>query len=273
MNTDRWGVAGLVVHRQGRAVLDNIDLDVVPGTVRAVVGGDGAGKTTLLRVLAGRVAADSGSVRRPAADRIGAMIEVPAIYTDLSVDEHVSFVATSYGVSDPARVQELLRRADLLDARSRLGAQLSGGMRQKLAVILALLHRPALVLLDEPTTGVDPVSRAEVWRLISRAAAEGAAVLLSTTYLDEAERADVAYVLHEGRVLLAGVPTALLAGAHGEFGLTNVRVDGLPSWRRGRSWRVWAPDGALPEGVTPDAPTLEDLVISAQLARQGVAAR
>jgi ABC-2 type transport system ATP-binding protein len=273
MNADRWGVAGLVVQRQGRAVLDDIDLDVVPGTVRVVVGGDGAGKTTLLRVLAGTVSADSGSVRRPTADRIGAMIEAPAIYTDLSVDEHVSFVAASYGVSDPVRVQELLRRADLLDARDRLGGQLSGGMRQKLAVILALLHRPALVLLDEPTTGVDPVSRAEVWRLISLAAAEGAAVLLSTTYLDEAERADVAYVLHDGRVLLAGHPQALLAGAQGRFGLTDVPVDGLPCWRRGRGWRVWAPDGTLPEGVSPDVPTLEDLVISAQLARQGVAAR
>jgi ABC-2 type transport system ATP-binding protein len=246
---------------------------VVPGAVRAVVGGDGAGKTTLLRVLAGTVQADSGSVRRPTADQIGVMIEVPAVYTDLSVDEHVSFVAASYGVWDPDRVQELLRRANLLEARSRLGGQLSGGMRQKLAVILALLHRPALVLLDEPTTGLDPVSRAEVWRLVSRAAAEGAAVLLSTTYLDEAERADVAYVLHDGKVLLAGFPTGLLAGARGAFGLTAVPVDGLPSWRRGHAWRVWAPDGALPEGVTQDAPTLEDLVISAQLAHQGVAAR
>lgn len=265
MTAERWGVTGLVVRRQGRTAVDDIDVEVVAGSVRVVVGGDGAGKTTLLRVLAGTQPPDQGSVRRPVPEQIGAMIEVPAIYADLSVDEHVSFVAASYGVAEAARVEELLRRANLLQARGRLGAQLSGGMRQKLAVILALLHRPALVLLDEPTTGVDPVSRAELWRLISHAAAEGAAVLLTTTYLEEAERADVAYVLHDGRMLLAGSPPDLLAGARGAFGLAGTRVDGYACWRRGRAWRVWAPDGRLPDGIPPDDPTFDDVVISAQL--------
>lgn len=266
MTAERWGVTGLVVQRQGRTAVSDIDVEAVAGSIRVVVGGDGAGKTTLLRVLAGTQPPDRGSVRRPGREHVGAMIERPAIYADLSVDEHVSFVAASYGAADAARVEELLRRANLLQARGRLGAQLSGGMRHKLAVILALLHRPALVLLDEPTTGVDPVSRAELWRLISHAAAEGAAVLLTTTYLEEAERADVAYVLHDGRLLLAGSPPDLLANAHGAFGLTDTRVNGYACWRRGRSWRVWAPDGRLPGGIPPDAATFDDVVISAQLA-------
>lgn len=272
MKTRSWGATGLVVRRQGRAVLDEVDVDVLPGTVRVVVGGDGAGKTTLLRALAGLQAADSGSVRRPETHRVGAMIEAPAVYADLSIDEHVSFVADSYGHGDPSRVEELLRRANLLEARSRLGGKLSGGMRQKLAVVLAVLHRPDLVLLDEPTTGVDPVSRAQLWRVITHAAAEGAAVLLSTTYLDEAERADTVYVLHEGRVLLAGSPGDLLDDAKGAFGVSSIAPEGCPCWRRGRAWRVWAPDGSLPAGATPDPPTLEDLVISAQLAHQQTAA-
>ena len=266
------GVRGLVVRRRGRAVLDAVDVDAVPGSVRVVVGGDGAGKTTLLRVLAGTQAADSGAVRRPPTHRIGAMLEAPAVYADLSVDEHVSFVADSYGTRDPGRVEELLRRANLVAARSRLAGQLSGGMRHKLAVILALVHRPSLVLLDEPTTGVDPISRAQLWRLITHAAAEGAAVVLSTTYLDEAERADVAYVLHDGTVLLAGRPETLLSGAQGAFGTSATRVDGFACWRHGHAWRVWAPDGALPAAATPDGPTLQDLVISAQLARREVTA-
>lgn len=273
MTVESWGVAGLVVQRQGQTALRDVDVEAQAGTIRVVVGGDGAGKTTLLRVLAGTQAHDAGAVRRPAPDRIGAMIEAAAVHADLSVDENVDFVAAAYGADDPTRVQELLRRANLLEARSRLGAQLSGGMRQKLAVILALVHRPALVLLDEPTTGVDPVSRAELWRLISHAAAEGAAVLLSTTYLEEAERAEVVYVLHEGRLLLAGPPADLLATAHGAFGLSGERVDGYVCWRRGRDWRVWAPDGELPGGVSPDSPTFDDVVISAQLTRRQEVAR
>lgn len=207
-----WGVQDVTVRYHDTVALDGVSVTLRPGEVTAVVGGDGAGKSTLLKVLTGRVRVASGRVRRPALTRIGAMAEVPGVWADMSVDEHLSFNSDAYGL-DPRRASQradaLLRRADLSDARDRLGGQLSGGMRQKLAVILALLHEPDLLVLDEPTTGVDPVSRAELWRLIGRAAAEGTAVLLATTYLEEAERAAEVLVLDAGESLLHGPPTEL----------------------------------------------------------------
>ncbi len=207
-----WGVEHVTV-RHGRTIaLDEVSLSVEPGGISAVVGGDGAGKSTLLGAVTGRVAVDSGQVRRPPADAIGAMAEVPGVWSDLTVDEHLAFTADAYRMA-PSRAEEagrrLLERADLAHARGRLASELSGGMRQKLAVVLALLHAPTLLVLDEPTTGVDPVSRAELWRLIGHAAAEGTGVLLATTYLDEAERAGDVLVLMEGRSLMAGAPWEL----------------------------------------------------------------
>lgn len=211
-----WGVADLVVRFGGRVALDHVDLSVKPGKVTAVVGGDGAGKTTLLKACAGLIAADAGRICHPPRDRIGAMVETAAVYRDLTVDEHIDFVADVYGLSASARrsrAEQLLDRAGLAAASDRLAANLSGGMRQKLAVVLALVHGPDLLVLDEPTTGVDPVSRAELWRLIGHAASEGAAVLLATTYLDEAERAAEVLVLHDGRPVLHGEPEKLTAQA------------------------------------------------------------
>lgn len=211
-----WGVADLVVRFGGRVALDHVDLSVKPGKVTAVVGGDGAGKTTLLKACAGLIAADAGRIRHPPRERIGAMVETAAVYRDLTVDEHIDFVADVYGLSASARrsrAEQLLDRAGLTAASDRLAANLSGGMRQKLAVVLALVHGPDLLVLDEPTTGVDPVSRAELWRLIGHAASEGAAVLLATTYLDEAERAAEVLVLHDGRPVLHGEPEKLTAQA------------------------------------------------------------
>ncbi|MDP8971236.1 MAG: ABC transporter ATP-binding protein [Actinomycetota bacterium] len=211
-----WGVEGVTVRFGARVALAGIDLAVTPGTITAVVGGDGAGKTTLLKVCSGVLPPDLGTVRHPPRERIGAMVEVPGIYQDLTVDEHIRFVADAYGLSATtrrSRSQGLLQRAGLEAARDRLAGNLSGGMRQKLAVVLALLCRPDLLVLDEPTTGVDPVSRAELWRLIGHAASAGAAVLLATTYLDEAERAAEVLVLHEGRPLLRGTPDELTGGS------------------------------------------------------------
>ncbi|MDX1659935.1 MAG: ABC transporter ATP-binding protein [Nitriliruptorales bacterium] len=210
-----WGVEDLTVRYGGQLALDGVSVGVPPGSVTAVVGGDGAGKSTLLRVVTGLVPPDGGEVHRPALRRIGAMAEVPGIWADLTVDEHLSFVADAYGLDPVAtddRATRLLRRADLTDARHRQGGALSGGMRQKLAVVLALLHEPELLVLDEPTTGVDPVSRAELWRLIGHAAADGTGVLLSTTYLDEAERVAEVLVLDRGRSLLRGDPEEITGG-------------------------------------------------------------
>ena len=136
------------------------------------------------------------------------------VYPDLTVAENLAFRATAYRMlagEAAARAAELTDRAGLSAARDRLAGQLSGGMRQKLGVIAALLHRPDLLILDEPSTGVDPVSRSGLWSLITSAAAGGAAVILATTYLDDAQRASTVLVLDAGRSLAAGLPEQIVA--------------------------------------------------------------
>jgi ABC-2 type transport system ATP-binding protein len=147
-------------------------------------------------------------------------------------------------------------------------------MRQKLGVIAAMLHHPALLILDEPTTGVDPVSRADLWSLIARAAAEGAAVVFSTSYLDEAERAAHVLILAEGRELAAGSPGQIAAATPGRLWVTGTRPAGparARSWRRDGRWRVWQPEGdrdAAGRFGDPVQPDLQDAVTVAILTRE-----
>ena len=179
-----------------------MSLEVRQGEVTAVIGGDGAGKTTLLRALTGVVGTASGEVRRPDRRRVGYVAGAAGVYDDLTVDENVEFVAAAYGLSGRVRderVSALFARTGLTGTGDRLAGRLSGGMRQKLAFALAVLHEPDLLVLDEPTTGVDPVSRADLWQLIAAAAAAGTAVVVSTTYLDEARRAANVLLLEDGR--------------------------------------------------------------------------
>jgi ABC-2 type transport system ATP-binding protein len=245
-----WGVRGLTVMFGDRTALRDVTLAVPNGQVLAVVGGDGAGKTTLLRVLAGALAPDSGEVRRPQARQTGYLSATSGTYPDLSVAENLDFAAAGYGVpASEARelAREYLDRTGLGAVRHRLAGQLSGGMRQKLGVIRAMLHQPPLLVLDEPTTGIDPVSRADLWWLIARAAAAGAAVVLSTTYLDEAERAASVLVLDEGRALAQGTPDEIIAAMPGTIETVAERPRGpaaFRAWRRGGTWRIWVPPGA-----------------------------
>ncbi|MGH2736369.1 MAG: ATP-binding cassette domain-containing protein [Actinomycetota bacterium] len=218
-----WGVERLTVSYGRRVALRNVTLAVHPGRVLAIVGGDGAGKTTLLRSLAGLVRPDDGSVGAPERADLGYMPSSSGVYPDLTSGENLEFAGTAHGMSGTElseRVAELLERTDLMDARDRLGGQLSGGMRQKLGLAMGLLHRPRMLIVDEPSTGIDPLSRRALWRLLREASDAGAAVVLSTTYLDEAERADDAVALHEGEVVVAGAPTEVLE---------NLRRDGHPS--------------------------------------------
>jgi ABC-2 type transport system ATP-binding protein len=273
----RWGADDLTVRYRARLALDRVSLQVPDGAITMVVGGDGAGKTTLLRALAGAVRPGGGGVRRPPARRLGYVSAGPGVYRDLTVDENLAFSGGAYGVAGERlrrRAAELLERTGLQAARGRLGGQLSGGMRQKLALAMALLHEPELLVLDEPTTGVDPVSRTELWRLLAHAAAGGAAVALSTVYLDEAARAAGVLVLDEGRALLRGAPAELVTAVPGTLLEAAARPadaerDGWAWWRRGARWRLWSPDGAaaLP-GAGPVAPDLEDAVVVASLARR-----
>jgi ABC-2 type transport system ATP-binding protein len=248
-----------------------VTLQVQERTVTALVGGDGAGKSTVLKVLAGAVSPSAGRVVRPKPDGIGYVSAGPGVYLDLSVMENLAFIGSAYGLDRALlrrRTDELLERTALSEARDRLAGRLSGGMRQKLALAMALVHRPALLVLDEPTTGVDPVSRAELWRLIARAAADGAAVAFATTYLDEAERAASVLVLDRGRPLAAGPPDDVIAAAPGAVFDVAARVDGFDCWRRGERWRAWSPDGTPPAHGTAVQPDLETAVIAAALAKR-----
>ncbi|MHB1433947.1 MAG: ABC transporter ATP-binding protein, partial [Streptosporangiaceae bacterium] len=225
--------------------LAGVSLTAPPGRVTAVVGGDGAGKTTLLRCLAGALAPDAGRVVSPGRERIGYLPASSGLYLDLTVTENLDFRAQGYGLSRRVarqRAGEYLERAGLTGAADRLAGRLSGGMRQKLAVIAAMLHRPDLLILDEPTTGVDPVSRSGLWWLIARAAADGCAVVLATTYLDEAERCAGVLVLDAGLPLASGSPEEIVAALPGTVRSSAVRPPGQAgarAWRRGGRWRVW----------------------------------
>jgi ABC-2 type transport system ATP-binding protein len=265
-----YGVTDLRVRYGGREAVDGVSFTVQEHTIAALVGGDGAGKTSVLRALAGAIAPAGGSVQRPDERRIGYMPAGEAVYRDLTVEENLAFSARAYGVRGAEatrRAAELLERTGLGAARSRLGGQLSGGMRQKLALAMALLHQPELLVLDEPTTGIDPVSRAQLWRLIAGAAADSAAVVLATCYVDEAERAATVVVLSDGQVLLAGSPEQVVARTPGVVVESAARLDPERSWLRGARWRAWSPEGTIPPGAGRARLDLEDAVIVAELAR------
>ncbi len=271
---DGWGADGVSVAGSDWVALDQVTFWVAPGQVSAVVGGDGAGRSTLLRCLAGALAPSSGTVHRPPQRQIGFLPAGSGTYPDLTVAENLVFRAAAYRL--PAamaseRATEYLERAGLRAASGRLAGQLSGGMRQKLGVIAAMLHRPALLVLDEPTTGVDPVSRADLWWLIGRAAAEGAAVVLATSYLDEAQRAAQVLALDAGRPLAAGPPEEIAASMPGTLRVTGARppgAAGLRAWRRDGRWRLWSPPGAAAPAGQVIQPDLQDAVTVAILRRQ-----
>lgn len=264
-----WGLDDVTVRLGGRVAVRGVTLAAEPGTVTVVVGGDGAGKSTCLRALVGLVAITEGEVRRPPKSDIGYVPATTGFYADLTVAENLRFAATAYGISGGVlarRASDILGRIGLAGAPDRLGGQLSGGMQRKLAVGMALVHAPAMLVLDEPTTGVDPVSRAELWRLISQAAARGTAVVVATTYVNEAERGGAAVLLEAGSVLASGPPARIVADMPGLLG--SVGGGSQPterSWRRGLCWRVWAPSGPLPGGVSRVQPDLEDAAVVAAL--------
>jgi ABC-2 type transport system ATP-binding protein len=265
-----FGLESVTVRLGGTTALSDVSLDIPPGQVTAVVGGDGAGKSTLLRTLVGEVVVDAGVLRIPEPTGVGYLAAGAGSWKDLTVDQNVAFVGGSYGLSREEladRGGRLLERAGLTAARGRLAGQLSGGMRTKLGYVLAMLHQPRLLVLDEPSTGVDPVSRVELWRLISETAADGAAVVLSTTYLDEAERTASVLLLSEGRGLLAGAPDELIAGMPGV--ITRVGSPTRPeyAWRRGAAFHEWWPDGRPTDGARVDA-DLSDVSIVAELGRR-----
>lgn len=264
-----WGVSELTVRYGSRVALQDVSVDLTPGEVVALVGGDGAGKTTLLRVLAGAVSPSEGEVRAPGLRRLGFMPTTAGVWLDLTVIQNVEFVGAAHGMRGRALAERsavLLEAAGLGGVGSRLGRHLSGGMRQKLAFTLAMLHEPELLILDEPSTGVDPVSRVELWRMIALAAASGTAVIMATTYIDEAERASHVTVLDAGRALLSGSPEHVLQSMPGHVRQTDAPAHRERAWRRGRTYREWLP--GEPPADAPRVADLEDAVVGAALARE-----
>jgi ABC-2 type transport system ATP-binding protein len=201
------------------AVVD-LTMAIATGEMFGVIGPDGAGKTTTIRMICGLLRADRGAIRvlgfdplrdhRRLTDSVGYLSQHFSLYGDLSVDENIAFFAEIHGMSDYARTRDrLLELTQLTPFRGRLAGRLSGGMKQKLALACTLVHEPRLILLDEPTTGVDPVSRREFWKLLSEFLAQGITIVMSTPYLDEAERCARVALLHNGRLLALDTPTAL----------------------------------------------------------------
>lgn len=244
--------------------LDDVSIELERGSVHAVIGGDGAGKSTLLEILAGLDVGQTGEVRIPEPQGIGFVPSAGGVFADLTVDENLSFVAAAYGLHGwERRASMLLERAAIDSFGHQVAARLSGGQRRKLSACLALLHEPDLLVLDEVTTGVDPVSRMELWRLIAGSAADGAAVVVATTYLDEAERMASALLLDCGRTLATGDPAEIIASTNGRVETVERPIDRATAWRSGRVWRQWSSEP--PAGGRGGVVRLEDAAIIREL--------
>lgn len=200
--------------------VDGISLEVKRGEMFALVGSDGAGKTTTIRMLCGIVQPTSGTLsvcgfdvqKQPAEvkKRIGYLSQKFSLYGDLSVDENIEFFAEIHNVRDYDQLRnELLEFTRLTAFRDRLAEKLSGGMKQKLALACTLIHTPEVIFLDEPTAGVDPVSRRDFWKILSGLLKEGITILMTTPYLDEAERCSRVALMNEGKILMADTPQNL----------------------------------------------------------------
>jgi len=220
--------------------VDGVSFDVGPGELFGLVGPDGAGKTTTLRMLAGVLRPTSGdatiggiSVARDpegAKHRIAYVSQRFGLYTDLTIRENIDFYADLYEVprrERPARLERLYQFSALGPFEDRLAGQLSGGMKQKLSLCCALIHHPEILLLDEPTFGVDPISRRDLWFILHEMVSEGVTVLVSTAYMDEAERCDHVALLNRGRIIALDRPVALQGGVDGgpERSLEDVFIE------------------------------------------------
>jgi ABC-2 type transport system ATP-binding protein len=296
-------VEGLTRRYGDLVAVSEVSFSVGRGEMFGLIGPDGAGKTTTLRVALGLLAPHAGRAltcgldpvrrHRELARRVGYLPQRFSLYGDLTVDENIAFFAELHGVGGwQVRRDNLLEMVRMTPFRTRLAERLSGGMKQKLALACTLIHTPELLILDEPTTGVDPVSRRDFWRLLTRLQVEGLTILLTTPYLDEAERCARVALMDGGQILTVSAPDALrdaAAGAlievvarprrralellRGTEGVTEVEVFGerlhvtlsrAASEAREAAARLaatLAAAGVEVELVRPTTPTLEDVFI------------
>src|SRR5215213_3710391 len=221
----------------GIKAVDAVSFAVDSGEMFGVIGPDGAGKTTSIRMACGLLRPDGGEIRvrgrdpvaehRAITAEVGYLSQRFSLYGDLSIDENIAFFAEIHGIRRyQAARDRLLDMTQLTPFRTRRADRLSGGMKQKLALACTLVHEPQVLILDEPTTGVDPVARREFWKLLSEFLARGLTIIMSTPYLDEAERCGRVLLLHEGRVLAEDEPAALQSSLAGR--LYEVITGGRP---------------------------------------------
>ena len=234
MSADALVFDGVTKRYGALHALRDVTFAVGRGAMFGLIGPDGAGKTTAIRLACGLLHADAGQVRVLGHDPVrshGAVTGVVgylsqrfSLYGDLTIDENLAFQAELHGVRNYGGSRDrLLEMTQLSPFRNRRADQLSGGMKQKLALACTLIHQPDVLLLDEPTTGVDPVSRREFWKLLSEFLAQGLTIVMATPYLDEAERCARVALLHEGRVLALDEPGSLQSSLPGS--LLEVVVD------------------------------------------------
>jgi ABC-2 type transport system ATP-binding protein len=221
-------VRDLVVVRGGRAVLDGVCLGVAAGTVTGLLGPSGAGKTTLMRAVVGVQRVRSGQVNvlgRPAGSaelrsRIGYLTQAPAVYGDLTVAENLRYFAAVTGAGDrritAAGLADLVESLRIGDLTGRVVDRLSGGQRARVSLAVALVGDPEILVLDEPTVGLDPLLRRDMWHLFHRLAAAGRTLLVSTHVMDEARRCTDLLLLHDGRLLAAGPPGEIAGSARAD---------------------------------------------------------
>jgi ABC-2 type transport system ATP-binding protein len=252
--------------------VQHLNLEISTGEIYALMGPDGAGKTTVMRLLSGILYPDEGSIElagislaeHPDAARatIGYLAQSFSLYEDLSVLENIRFFAEVRGISGAEwrdRADEVLRFVDMEEFSGRIAGALSGGMKQKLALAVALVHKPRILLLDEPTGGVDPITRQAFWRLITRLLSEGVAVVLTTPYMDEAARCHRVGFLLGGRLIVEGSPGDLATV-----------LEGRTLMLRGSPLRLWAQEArslAEVEFVQPFGDNLHLITIQGKLAQ------
>jgi ABC-2 type transport system ATP-binding protein len=222
--------AGLTrVFKNNRAV-DSMNLEIYPGELYGLVGPDGAGKTTFLRLLAGLLDVTEGSatiagfdlIKEPEAikPKVGYMAQQFSLYAELSVLENLTFFADLFDVdkiSLSERIDRLISFAGLMEFKNRWAAHLSGGMQKKLALACTLIHQPPILLLDEPTTGVDPVSRREFWNILTELHLEGTTIIVSTPYMDEADRCSMVGLMYKGKLVISATPPQIRSQIKGDL--------------------------------------------------------